>query len=62
MTILMNEKNKTFTLTIKDTPCVSIKNIEVLITINDHIDIQTQFMYKTDLVFLKMIKLTLQIN
>ena len=44
MTILMNEKNKTFTLTIKDTPCVSIKNIEVLITIDKKIDIQTKFM------------------
>ena len=44
MTILMNEREKTFTLIIKDTLCVSINNIEVLITINKQIDIQTKFM------------------
>ena len=44
MTLLMNERNKTFTFIIKDTPCVSIQNIEVLITINEQIDIQTKFM------------------
>ena len=52
MRILMNEMDKTFTLIIKDIPCVSIENIKVLIKINEQIDIETQFMVqKTSRVF-----------